>query len=56
MLFVLYLQQPQYRQQLINMQQMGGNGPRPQMGQQMPNAGNNQQNTFDDSSFDFNIM
>ncbi|KAJ8943634.1 hypothetical protein NQ318_005635 [Aromia moschata] len=52
----LLQQQPQYRQQLINMQQMGGSGPRPQMGQQMPNAGNAQQNTFDDSSFDFNII
>ncbi|KAJ8922602.1 hypothetical protein NQ315_007633 [Exocentrus adspersus] len=52
----LLQQQPQYRQQLLNMQQMGGNGPRSQMGQQMPNAGNNQSNSFDDTGFDFNII
>ncbi|CAG9861461.1 unnamed protein product [Phyllotreta striolata] len=49
----LLQQQPQYRQ-LINVQQMGGNGPRTQMGQQMPNPSGNQQNTFDEvGNFDF---
>ncbi|CAG9766643.1 unnamed protein product [Ceutorhynchus assimilis] len=54
----LLQQQPQYRQQIINMQQMGNNG-RGQMGQQqMPNPqGQGQPNQFDDvSNFDFNIM
>ncbi|XP_023012280.2 mediator of RNA polymerase II transcription subunit 25 isoform X2 [Leptinotarsa decemlineata] len=52
----LLQQQPQYRQ-LMNVQQMGGNGPRPQMGQQMPNAAGGQQNTFDEvGPFDFNII
>ncbi|KAH0811821.1 hypothetical protein GEV33_010975 [Tenebrio molitor] len=48
----LLQQQPQYRQQLMNMQQMTGNGPRPQMNQQMPNSGNNQQ-SFDEVPYDF---
>lgn len=50
----LLQQQPQYRQQLMGMQQqIAGNGPRPQqMGQQMPNQGATQ-NTFDDGTFDF---
>lgn len=40
---------------MINVPQMGGNGPRPQMGQQMSTAGGGQPNTFDDvSNFDFN--
>ncbi|KAG5897917.1 hypothetical protein JTB14_014033 [Gonioctena quinquepunctata] len=52
----LLQQQPQYRQ-LINVQQMGGNGPRPQMGQQMSNAPGGQQNSFDEvAPFDFNII
>lgn len=51
----LLQQQPQYRQQIINMQQMGGNNGRGQMGQQqMPNAQGGQPNQFDDvSNFDF---
>ncbi|XP_044255360.1 mediator of RNA polymerase II transcription subunit 25-like isoform X3 [Tribolium madens] len=49
----LLQQQPQYRQQLMNMQQMAGNGPRPQMNQQMQNSGNNQQSGFDEVSYDF---
>ncbi|XP_019877940.1 mediator of RNA polymerase II transcription subunit 25 isoform X2 [Aethina tumida] len=50
----LLQQQPQYRQQMINMQQMGTNGPRPQMNQQMPQQGNNQTASFDEvSNFDF---
>lgn len=48
------VKQPQYRPQLMGMQQMGGTGPRgPQMNQQM-NANQNKPNQFDDvSSFDF---
>lgn len=39
---------------MMGMQGMGGNTQRPPMGQQMPNAGNNPQNTFDDvNNFDF---
>ncbi|KAJ3657511.1 hypothetical protein Zmor_009307 [Zophobas morio] len=49
----LLQQQPQYRQQLMNMQQMAGSGPRPQMAQQMPNSGNSQQSGFDEVSYDF---
>lgn len=53
------LQQPQYRQQLMGMQQMQNIGQRPQqMGQQqLPNAGNQmQQQQFDDvSSFEYNM-
>lgn len=53
--FIEFFQQPQYRQQLIGMPQMSGNGPRPQLSQQLQNAGNNQQNNFDDvPNFDFN--
>lgn len=49
----LLQQQPQYRQ-LINVQQMGGNGPRTQMGQPMSNPGGAQQNSFDEvGNFDF---
>lgn len=52
---LLKLQQPQFRQ--MTMQQMGNAGPRPQMGQQMPNASGNQPATFDDlTNFDFNII
>ncbi|XP_066150822.1 mediator of RNA polymerase II transcription subunit 25-like isoform X1 [Euwallacea fornicatus] len=53
----LLQQQPQYRQQLINMQQMGNSG-RGQMGQQqMANSQGGQPNQFDDvSNFDFNMM
>lgn len=50
---VFIVQQPQYRQ-MMGMQGMGGNAQRPPMAQQMPNAGNNPQNTFDDvNNFDF---
>ncbi|CAH1159965.1 unnamed protein product [Phaedon cochleariae] len=50
----LLQQQPQYRQ-LINVQQMGGNGARPQMGQQMPNSQPGQMGTFDEvAGFDLN--
>lgn len=45
------LQQQPFRQQMINMQQMNPNA-RPQMGQQMPNAGNTGV-PFEDSNFDF---
>lgn len=48
----LLQQQPYGRQQMINMQQMGGNVQRPQLGQQMPNAGNPGV-PFEDSGFDF---
>ncbi|KAH1026501.1 mediator of RNA polymerase II transcription subunit 25 [Dendroctonus ponderosae] len=52
----LLQQQPQYRQQMINMQQMGNNA-RGQMGQQMANSQGGQPNQFDDvSNFDFNMM
>ncbi|KAL1509767.1 hypothetical protein ABEB36_004453 [Hypothenemus hampei] len=53
----LLQQQPQYRQQLISMQQMGNNG-RGQMGQQqMQNAQAGQPSQFDDvNNFDFNMM
>ncbi|XP_060532010.1 mediator of RNA polymerase II transcription subunit 25 isoform X2 [Cylas formicarius] len=49
------LQQPQYRPQIMNMQQMGGNQARGQMGQQMPGGQGGQANTFDEvPNFDFN--
>ncbi|KAI4462701.1 mediator of rna polymerase ii transcription subunit 25 [Holotrichia oblita] len=47
----LLQQQPQYRQQLMGMQQICS-GPRPSMGQQMQGGGNNPQVPFDDSNFD----
>lgn len=41
----------------MTMQQMGNSGPRPQMGQQMPNSTGNQPAAFDDvSNFDFSII
>ncbi|XP_030748029.1 mediator of RNA polymerase II transcription subunit 25-like isoform X2 [Sitophilus oryzae] len=54
----LLQQQPQYRQQLISMQQMGGNNSRGQMGQQqMPNPQAGQPNQFDEvPGFDFNEL
>lgn len=51
----LFLQQPQYRQQLMGMQQMCA-GHRPSMGQQMQGGGNNPQVPFDDSNFDVNMF
>lgn len=39
---------------MMGMQGMSGGASRPTMGQQMPNTGNNPQNTFDDvNNFDF---
>ncbi|KAF7285039.1 mediator of RNA polymerase II transcription subunit 25-like isoform X2 [Rhynchophorus ferrugineus] len=54
----LLQQQPQYRPQLINMQQMGGNNGRAQMNQnQMGNVQGGQPNQFDDvPTFDFNEL
>lgn len=51
----LLQQQPQYRQQLMGIPGGIGNGPRPQMVQQMQgNPGNNPQQPFDDvGNFDF---